>query len=181
MPSLRSDFQEIVRILEETPQWRTARLQPPVLILGSISGIPVGFRQARHAGVIDSIIVHVAEGPLRVATLDEMIGMKAYMAYSRNAVRDYLDFAALSACMDDEAVVASLLKSDTRYGHLQTSSVALAIARRLSDPKPCDLEQVQLDAYKGLVPAWRSWPRVEECSRRFGDLLGERLVLGGAP
>ncbi len=176
LPSLRDSFPEVLQILEGSPQWRTARVQPPVLILGSINGVQVGFRQARHSGQIESIVMQTSEGLLRVPTLDEMIGMKAYLAYARNSVRDYLDFAALASCASPAEVVVALLKSDERYGPLQVTSVGLSIAKRLSDPQPYDLESIRLEEYKGLAPQWQSWERVDERCRVFGGLLGERLV-----
>lgn len=177
VPSLSKDFDRLRAALEVSPDWRTARVQAPVLILGSIDGVQVGFRQPRHRGEIDALVMDTPAGPLRVPTLDELIGMKAFMAYARNAVRDYLDFAALSTCASEEAVLHALLKSDQRYGHLQTTSVGLEVAKRLSAPHPYDLGDVDLNEYKGLAPEWRSWPKVEQICRRFGSLLGERLAL----
>ena len=39
-------------------------------------------------------IVETEAGPLVVPTWDELIAMKAFLAYDRNVTRDYLDFAA---------------------------------------------------------------------------------------
>jgi len=58
--------------------------------------------------------------------------------------------------------------------------VALEVAKRLSDPRPYDLERIDLNEYKGLARAWRSWSKVEAICRRLGGLLGNRLTLGGA-
>jgi hypothetical protein len=110
------------------------------------------------------------------ATLDELIGMKAYLAYSRNAVRDYLDFAALSQCTDEGLVLQSLLKSQDRYGHLQSSSIALDIAKALLDPHPYDQDEIDLADYKGLVPKWSSWKSIAAVCRRHGEMLLDRLV-----
>jgi hypothetical protein len=176
LPALRTSFDDVLHTLEQAPSWRTARVQPPVLILGRINNVQVGFRQARHSGEIESATIQTSSGPLRVPTLDEMIGMKAYMAYARNATRDYLDLAALASCTDEKGVVAALLKSDARYGHLQTSSVALEIAKRLSDPRPYDLSDLRLDDYKALAPQWQSWPAVAQSCRHLGRLLGEHLI-----
>lgn len=173
---LTGRFEEVRETLERDPAWKTARVQPPVVILGSIGGVQVGFRQARHRGQIDTQTIPTSAGPLVVPTLDEMLGMKAYMAYSRNATRDYVDFAALAAVAGDEGAVVSLLKSDQRYGHLQAHSVAYSIARALASPDPRDLSEIDLSNYKGLVDPWRDWSQVAEACRRIGILLGQRLV-----
>lgn len=177
LPSLAAHFDDVRSRLEAAPEWKTARVQAPVLILGSIDGVQVGFRQSRRIGPIESIVVETTHGPLAVPTLDELMGMKAYLAYSRGALRDFLDFAALSHCTDAESVVATLLKSDERYGHLQTTSVALAIAKALADPRPFDLKQVRLDEYKGLEPQWQDWTKVRDICVHLGERLGKRLIL----
>jgi hypothetical protein len=178
LPDLKDRFDEVREALERSPDWRTNRVQGPVLILGNIEGVQVGFRQARRTDRIETTVMDTAAGPLVVPTLDEMIGMKAYMLYSRNAVRDYLDFAALSQCTDEASVLGALLKSDQRYGHLQTSSAALEIAKRLAAAKPYDLGDVDLARYKGLTAEWRSWSKAEGICRHFGALLGSRLTYG---
>lgn len=178
LSDLTQRFPEVLALLEGHPEWRTARVQAPVLILGSIGGVQVGLRQARHQGPIETITLETAAGPLVIPTLDEMLGMKAYLAYSRNATRDYLDFAALSANAGVDATVDALLKSAARYGHLQTASITMSIAERLMDPAPYDLASVDLGDYKGLLPEWRQWARVRDLCREVGRRLGEQLVLG---
>lgn len=107
-----------------------------------------------------------------------MIGMKAFLAYRRNATRDFLDFAALSRCASEEEVVASLLKSDERYGDLQTASVALEIAKTLAKPEPYDLSRTDLSRYKALALEWHDWSTTESICQHYGELLGEKLVKG---
>jgi hypothetical protein len=175
--ALRDRFDEVRERLEESREWKTARVQPPVLILGSIGGVQVGFRQPRRVDAIETSIIQTPSGPLTVPTLPELIGMKAYLLYSRNALRDYLDFAALALCVGDEVVVAASLLTQSHYGHLQTGSVTLEIAKRLCDPSPFDLDGINLDDYKGVAPEWRSWDRVCESCIRLGVLLSARLVL----
>lgn len=176
LTDLRSRFDDVRESLERDEEWKTARVQAPVVILGSLGGIQVGFRQARHRGEIATQTVQTATGALVVPTLDEMIGMKGYMAYARNATRDYLDLAALAELAGDEATVAALLKSDDRYGHLQQSSVALSIARQLAAPAPYDLGEVDLSHYKGLIAAWQDWAKVVRVCRRTGELLLKQLL-----
>ena len=177
LSDLSSHFQEVRESLEKDSHWKTARVQPPVLILGNIDGVEVGFRQARRKSRIDVRIENTAAGPLTVPTLDEMIGMKAYMAYSRNATRDFVDFAALAEVAGAEATLQSLVKSGERYGHLQQTSVDLGIAGCLTDPRPYDLSSVDLARYKGLVAQWREWASVVSACNRIGASLAKRLIV----
>jgi hypothetical protein len=176
LQDLRSRYQDIRELLESTPDWTTARLQPPVLLLGSIGGVEVGFRQMRRSMAIETVTYKAQTGPLVIPTLDEMIGMKAYLAYSRNATRDYLDFAALASCAEQPAVLASLLRSDERYGELQEHSVALEIAKVLAEPDPFDRDTIDLTLYKGIQPPWNDWNHVAATCIHFGLLFAEALM-----
>ena len=178
LPGLRDTFADVRARLEAQPDWKTARVNPPVLILGSIGGVEVGFRQLKRSLPIETQTVQTAAGPLVVPTLDEMLGMKAFLAYDRNATRDYLDFAALSECASPEAVLQALLKLDTRYGSLQTASVGLEVAKALCAAAPFDLDETELPHYKGLHEKWHRWETTRAISHRFGVLLGEALVKG---
>ena len=43
LPDLRARFDEVVEDLERHVEWKTARLNRPVQILGSVEGVPVGY------------------------------------------------------------------------------------------------------------------------------------------
>ena len=174
--SLKENFDSIIEKLSESAEWKLSRTRKPVLILGSINDVEVGFRQSRRTLPIETAEIETDYGKLVVPTLDELIGMKAYLAYSRNATRDYLDFAALSECAAPEEVLCTLLKLDERYGELQTTSVGLEVAKALTKAEPFDLEETDLSNYKALASGWRNWHKIEKICRRFGVLLGERLI-----
>ncbi len=178
VPCLRESFAEVRAWLETQPDWKTARVNPPVLILGSIGGVEVGFRQLKRSLPIETQVVPTEAGPLVVPTLDEMIGMKAFLCYDRNATRDYLDFAALSECASPQAVLKALLKLDTRYGSLQSNSVGLEVAKALCAATPFDLDELELPLYKGLGEKWHRWEATRTICHHFGVLLGEALVKG---
>ncbi len=176
LPDLRSRFDAVREKLEASGEWKTARVQPPVLILGSLRGVEVGFRQSRRSLPVDTDLLETPSGSLRVPTLDELIGMKAYLAYNRRATRDFLDFAALSSLVERSAVLETLMRSQQRYGELQSVSVALEIAKTLSDPVPFDLEEIDLRVYKGIQPPWNDWDHVAAVCRQHGRGFGEALI-----
>lgn len=176
---LKEHFDETLAKLDADPEWRTARTQRPVLILGSINNVEVGFREPRRRTKIETCVVATSSGGLVVPTLLELIGIKAFMAYFRNAARDYLDFAALSTCSTAPEVLRTLLRLDESYSGLQKSSVRLEVAKALAAPAPYDLESLDLARYKALATDWQDWRRVEEICRRFGKMLGEQLLNEG--
>jgi hypothetical protein len=94
---LQDNFDAVLEGLEQSQGWKTARIQKPVLILGKVDEVEIGYRQARRTETIAAIHLPTSAGEIIIPTLAEIIGMKAFLAYARNAVRDYLDFAALSA------------------------------------------------------------------------------------
>jgi hypothetical protein len=55
LPNLSAKFDDALQTLEASPDWKTARTQRPVLILGSIVGVEVGYRQQRRPGTIGGI------------------------------------------------------------------------------------------------------------------------------
>ncbi len=179
LSQLRSRFDEVRSMLETHAEWKTARVMPPVLILGSIGDVEVGFRQLRRTLPVETQTLTTLAGPLVVPTLDEILCMKAFLAYSRQTTRDYLDFAALSECLAEDAALASLLKLDQRYGETQTASVALEVAKSLSACNPFDLKESELPAYKGLVPKWHTWEGTRNICQRYGVLLGEAIIRPG--
>lgn len=176
---LKEHFDEILAQLEAATGWTTARTSRPVLILGSLDGVEVGYREPRRRTPIQTTAVQTPFGALIIPTLEEMIGIKAFLAYMRNALRDYLDFAALTTCTTEDTVLGALLALDDLYRGLQSSSVCLEVAKSLAAARPYDLEETDLSRYKGLDPAWHDWSRTENLCRRFGVLLGERLTDGG--
>ena len=177
LPDLRNRFEEVLEALTEADGWRTARLQRPVLILGSLHDVEVGFRQMRRSAPVQTSEVITPFGPLRVPTLDELIGMKAILAYRRSQTRDYIDLAALSVVRGEQGAVDALMQLDRLYPEEQTHSIRLEIAKALIEPLPLDLEQHDLSSYKGLAMEWWEWSRVHMVISALGEALGERIVL----
>lgn len=176
MMDLRGHFDEVLDKLSESEEWKTARLKRPVLILGSINDCDVGFRQSLRSLPIETVKADTKFGELEIPTLNEMIGMKAFLLYRRNALRDFLDFAALAECTTEAEVISSLMKLDERYGELQTISLRLEVSRALVNPEPVDLEGTDISHYRSLSSEWHDWNRTVDICKKFGFLLGEQIV-----
>ncbi|MDQ3886113.1 MAG: hypothetical protein M3308_03645, partial [Actinomycetota bacterium] len=88
---LRSRFDEVLAVLEETEGWVTARVKRPVLILGKLEGVETGIRNLIRVRPLEVEEAEVSGEPIRVPTLAEITRIKAWLCLMRNATRDYLD------------------------------------------------------------------------------------------
>ncbi|MGH9187682.1 MAG: hypothetical protein ACRD0U_18020 [Acidimicrobiales bacterium] len=174
---LRDRFDELLDALEATDGWATARVRRPVLILGRLDGIETGIRQLIRRRPLEVEEVKVDGRALRIPTLEEMARVKAWLVLRRNAVRDYLDLVALAARLGDRAA-ATVGALDEYYADQHGPPgrrVATQLAKQLAEPRPYDLDDVDLARYRKLVPEWRSWSAVEAACRDLGTAMLERL------
>jgi len=85
------------------------------LILGNLDGIQTGIRQLIRTAPLETQIVQTAQGSLTLPTPAEILRIKAALILRRNATRDYLDLAALSAYLGASQACAALLNLDALY------------------------------------------------------------------
>lgn len=170
LTDLTERFDQILEALESSDGWITARVQRPVLVLGSLDGVETGIRQLIRARPLELEIATVGEQQIRVPTHAEMLRVKAWLTLTRNATRDYLDVAALASTIERPAQVLSRL-DDYYVDQIGPggSRIATQVAKQLAEPKPYDLASVDLANYRGLVERWQSWDDVS-------DYLGELAV-----
>lgn len=164
LADLRERFDSVLALLEAHPDWVTARVRPPVLILGRFHGVETGIRQLRRRRPLEVEEVMMAGAALRVPTLAEMLRVKAFLALTRNATRDYLDVVALAQRLGVAAPAVLAALDDWYADQLgpDGSRVVTQLVRQLAEPQPYDLDAVDLPRYRGLVPRWRDWAVVEE-------------------
>ena len=176
LADLRERYDELLDALEATDGWATARVQRPVLILGRLDGIETGIRELIRRRPLEVEEATVAGRRLRVPTLAEMARIKAWLVLRRNAVRDYLDVVALAARLGT-AAAPTLASIDDYYADQLGPGgerVATQLAKQLAEPRPYDLDDVDLRRYRRLLPEWRSWPAVESaCLRLAAAILAE--------
>lgn len=96
---LRDRYEEVLQFLEGRDDWETARIHPPKMILGNFQGVETGIRQLRRSCPLETEVIEIAGQHLTLPTLPEMLRTKAWMVISRNATRDFIDFAALARHM----------------------------------------------------------------------------------
>ena len=101
--------------LELVAGWKTARIQRPVLILGSLDGIETGVRQLIRIEPLEVEEVELVGAKLTVPTQSEILRIKGILILRRNATRDYVDFAALGKHIGPEKAKNALARFDKLY------------------------------------------------------------------
>jgi hypothetical protein len=179
---LRRRFDEILKALEETEGWVTARVQRPVLILGSLDGVETGVRNLIRRRPLEVEEVAVGSRRVRVPTLEEIARIKAWLCLMRNATRDYVDFAALADRLGPEAAAEVVLSMDDYYADQQGAGgrrIATQVAKQLAEPLPDDLDQVDLHFYRRLDRRWQDWGAVADACKRTALRVLERAAEAG--
>ena len=178
---LRERYEEVLRALEETDGWVTARVRPPVLILGRLDGIETGIRQLVRRRPLEVEEIEVSGRRLRVPTLEEIFRIKCWLALRRNATRDTLDVVALAERLGPRAADVAVGLDDYYADQLGPGGqrVATQLAKQLAEPIPYDLEEVDLTHYRQLDPRWRSWEAVVGAARVLAAEILDRSDRGG--
>ena len=176
LTDLRSRFDEVLTQLESVAGWKTARVQSPVQILGSLDGIETGVRQLIRDQPLETSRMQVGESVVTLPTPAEMLRIKAVLILKRNATRDYLDFAALSKYLGDSGTVKALRTFDELYPQPNDASALQQLQIQLAEPLPYDLDSVELAEYKNVAPEWQSWKAVADFCQRAAILIFEEIV-----
>jgi hypothetical protein len=163
LPDLRSHFDEVLGQLESVAGWKTARVQRPVQILGSLDGIETGVRQLIREAPLETMVIDHQGTPITLPTAAEILRIKGVLILKRNATRDYLDFIALAKHMGNPALALALQHFDSLYAQPNGQSALQQLQVQLGNPLPYDLNDMLpgLSEYKGLDPAWHSWGTVK--------------------
>ena len=181
LTDLRERFDDVLAHLEESEGWVTARVNRPVLILGSLDGVETGIRQLIRRLPLEVEEVEAPAGPLRVPTLEEMLRVKAWLVLRRNATRDYLDVVALADRLGLEAAARVCVGLDAFYEDQQGAGgerVATQLVKQLAEPAPYDLSDVDLGTYRRLAQRWRDWREVESACHTLAHAMLDRVSAG---
>jgi hypothetical protein len=162
LTDLRPRFDQVLAELESVAGWKTARVQRPVQILGSLDGIETGVRQLIRDQPLETTCFDCQGQSLTLPTLAEMLRIKGILILRRNATRDYLDFAALADRLGLEATAEAFHAFDRLYPQPNGESALQQLQIQLARPLPYDLEEMNLSEYKHLDPRWQDWFQVSE-------------------
>jgi hypothetical protein len=159
--NLKDKFDEILKTLESVSGWKTNRIKPPVLILGNFKGIETGIRQLKRTAPLETKTMEYKGQKLTIPTEPEILRIKAFLIISRNAARDYIDFAALSDHIGFEKTKDALKDFDKIYPQENNASALMQLLIQLSNPLPYDLKESDLAKYKNLDKKWHDWNNVK--------------------
>ena len=176
LTDLRQRFDQTLAELEAVAGWRTARVQRPVQILGSLDGIETGVRQLIRDEPLETTEIDYQGETLTLPTEAEMLRIKGVLILRRNATRDYLDFVALADHMGPEQTVLALLSFDRLYPQPNDELALQQLQVQLANPLPYDLEEMNLPEYKNLDPRWHNWQTVKAACVDCATLIFDRIV-----
>jgi len=175
LTELRPHFDAVLAQLESVAGWKTARVQRPVQILGSLDGIETGIRQLIRDEPLETTVVEYLGARITVPTENEILRIKGLLILKRNATRDYLDFVALADHMGDEAVALALEPFDRLYPQPNGQSALQQLQVQLASALPFDLEETDLSEYKNLNARWHDWQAVKAACAHVSTLIFDRV------
>lgn len=177
LTDLRSRFDEVLAQLESVAGWKTARVQRPVQILGSLDGIDTGVRQLIRETPLETMVFDYHGERLTIPTEGEILRIKSVLILKRNATRDYLDFVALADHIGDEKVAQALQSFDQLYQQDNGESPLQQLQVQLANPVPYDLDDISPDLaeYKNLAPRWHDWSTVKGTCARLSAVIFDRV------
>lgn len=176
LTDLKQRFDQVLQELESVAGWKTARIRPPVQILGSLDGIETGVRQLIRERPLDTTEIERSGQRLTVQTLAEMLRIKAVLILKRNSTRDYLDFAALFDQIGEKDATLALRPFDSIYQQPNEESALQQLQIQLATPLPYDLDEVDLTEYKHLAPQWQDWSAVQSACATCAVLIFDRII-----
>ncbi|MGO1592173.1 MAG: hypothetical protein ACTHW1_06960 [Ancrocorticia sp.] len=175
---LRSRYDQVLDALESTPEFTVSNRasRAPNTIMGKFDEHYAGLRNLRRRRPLEVESVTLASGrKLRVPTELETLRVKAYLVVQRNAVRDYLDVAALSSHLGLTAAADTLRSIDEYYVEHsdEYGSVLTELVLRLSDPLPRDRAAIRtFEEYKGVHARWQKWSNVvNQCQQLSAKMV----------
>lgn len=175
LTDLRSRFDDVLKELESVAGLKTARVQRPVQILGSLDGIETGVRQLIRDEPLETTVVNYHGERITVPTEGEILRIKGALILKRNAARDYIDFVALADHMGDDRIAHALKSFDRLYIQASGESPLQQLQVQLANAVPYDLEETELSEYKNLDPRWHDWGAVKAACSHVAIVIFDRV------
>lgn len=167
LQDLAERYGMVIDAVEASEGWATSvrASKPPFTVLGSLDGVEAGLRHLRRSRPLETVEFELGGGhSVVVPTFAETLRIKAYLVVQRNAVRDYLDVAALTDTIGVGSAAGILRDIDHYYldRSEDDESVLSELILKLAAITPRDPEVIpDLATYKGLVERWHDWSQVE--------------------
>jgi hypothetical protein len=136
--------------------------------------VPVELAEIVRAGVKankETVTLNTPDGDLIVPTLEELLRVKAFLAYQRNAMRDFMDLAELSCLLPFAQVIEALSVLDEKVGWQEQPSVILEVIKSLAACKPQDAKKQAFSTFKFLRPRLKSWEEVQKICHEIAEQL----------
>ena len=181
LPDLRERFGFVLQQLEAVSGWQTARVRPPVLILGSLDGIETGVRQLIRSQPLETTVIEHRGAFITIPTDAEILRIKAVLILKRNATRDYLDFTALAMRMNTERLVSAMEPFDSLYPQDSGQSPLQQLLAQLSHATPGDLTETGTSIYRNLDPELLDWNKVSHACATIAQSLFDGLCAAPPP
>ncbi len=175
LTDLKTRFDDVLAQLESVAGWKTARVQRPLQILGSLDGIETGISQLIRDEPLETEIMTFRGERITVPTEGEILRIKGVLILKRNATRDYLDFVALADRMGDGKVANALKSLDRIYRQNNGESPLQQLQIQLSNPLPYDLEETNLSEYKNLDQRWHDWNATKKTCAHIATVVFDRV------
>lgn len=175
LTDLRTRFDDVLKHLESVAGWKTARVQRPVQILGSLDGIETGIRQLIRDEPLETMVVDFNGLHITVPTEAEILRIKGVLILKRNATRDYLDFVALADHMGDTKVAEALYPFDQLYAQDNDESALQQLEIQMANAMPYDLDGTTLSEYKNLDPKWHQWDEVKKACSNLSTVIFDTI------
>jgi hypothetical protein len=175
LTDLRHRFDDVLAQIESVAGWKTARVQRPVQILGSLDGIETGVRQLFRDEPLETALVDYHGARITIPTEGEILRIKGVLILKRNATRDYLDFVALADHMGAANVALALQSFDRLYQQGNEESPLQQLQVQLANAMPYDLEETVLSEYKNLDPRWHDWQVVKSACSHLATVIFDQV------
>src|SRR5438093_569893 len=86
------------------------------------------------------------------STLEELLRIKAFLAYDRDFTRDFVDFAELSRLLEPQSVIDALCVLDEKFRWEKQPSIIVEVTKSLIAPAPHDLQTNSFETLRLLRP-----------------------------
>lgn len=176
-------YDELVSRIAAEAGWPVSEQKPPTMILRNLTGVQTGIRDFARSAPLEMTSYQTGYGDVVLPTLAEMLRVKGYLFVRRNALRDIVDFLALSDRLSElegrEAILAALRPLDKLYPQRNGQSVTRQLAKQLADPKPYDREDATANSGRALNIRYGSWGAVcEKALTLAAEIERHRLRTG---